>query len=214
MDVNDMIAQISFRFGNRSGIEEQALREIKFAQERLLNDPSIEFWFLHLAIEVQVTGGSGSIEVGAANDPVQDFIREVEGRPLLRQSSEGDYVEMKRVTYEEGLQQFGDAEGVPLVYSFHNRQYDFFPTPSELTSFELFYVYRPLELSLTAPAVLENEFTKYAYSLLMAKAGIALAQGYRDKDGLSNFTNDYNAAFAELMRQTVQYEESNFDQTR
>ena len=209
-----MIAQLSFRFGNRAGIEAEALREIKLAQERLTNDPSMEFWFMHVAIEIQVTAGQASVNVEFAVDPSQDFVREVEGHPLLIRSSEGTLDKIERVNYEDGLRQFGEASGTPLAYSFYGRQYTFFPTPDVLTSFELFYAFKPLALSVEEPTILENEFTVNAYSLLMNKAGIAMAQAYRDKDGLANFTADYNAAFAEIMRQIVQYEESNFDQTR
>lgn len=65
----------------------------------------------------------------------------------------------------------------------------------------------------TSP-VLENQWTKEAFALLMCKAGIALAQAIQHKEALSNFVADYNSAYSEAFTESFARADINFSQVR
>jgi len=120
---------------------------------------------------------------------------------------------LTRVTREKGFSKFQGAEGVPQQYSISGKKVTLYPTPDD--TFVIFwpYILKDVLLSSTTP-VEDNLWSDNAYALLMAKAGIAMAQSIRDEAALQNFTADFTAAYLEVRNDTIAREETNFDQAR
>lgn len=202
--LTNMLAALRFRLGNKKGFEADFLREIRFAQKRLEEDPTIRYWFLLQFSSIVLTPGQNSIQFP------DGFIREYDD-VLPTISINGEDVELDRVDLDEAKEMFGTATGVPQVYVMVDNLLQVYPKPD--AAYVVTFPYMKREPTL-GDSVEENAWTVEAEQVLLNKAGIALAQGFRDKDALANFTNDFQTAFAELMTRVVQREESNMYRQR
>lgn len=208
MSLMEMIAALRFRLGNKKGIDADILREIQLAQKRLEDDPTLEFWFLLQLGTLVVPAGEALVVLP------QSFIRGFDGLAPALVVGEG-YVDLIRMEGEDARYEFGAAVGTPVAYTFIDNQLKLYPTPDNSYTIDFAFVQRAATLTDTeGSAVLTNSFTENAFNLLMNKAGITLSQALRDKEALSNFTNDYNAAFGEMLTRITQREDANFHNQR
>lgn len=203
--LTNLISALRFRLGNKTGREADFLREVQFAQQRLEDDPTLEYWFLVKLATLNVISGDRDVAV-----PL-DFIREYDGIvPLLNVNSK--QLALPRADFEEAVLSFQDAVGQPQCYAMYDERFVLFPIPDKAYTIDYNYLAREEDLVLTTNE--SNAWTKHAFQMLLNKAGIALAQSFRDKDALANFTADFQAAFSELLTRITQREEVNFHQSR
>lgn len=117
--------------------------------------------------------------------------------------------------YPEDAQIAGSDFSSPTFYALVGRTVELYPAPMEDSWISLVYIARePTFVIEGASLVLENQWTKEAFALLMCKAGIALAQALQHKDALSNFVADYNAAYSEAFTETFARADILFSQVR
>jgi hypothetical protein len=204
--LTDMIAALRFRLGNKKGIDADILREIQFAQTRLQEDPTIEYWFLLNLSTIVLPEGQAEI-------PFPDgFIRESEGNlPYIDLGT--SFPELEKMTMSHARNCFGAGVGMPRAYSLGDNVLQVYPIPDKQYNLRFSYI-RQEPVLTTDPVMGTNAWTTEAMQMLLNKAGIPLAQALRDKDALAAFTNDFNVAFAEMMTRVVQREEANFDHQR
>jgi len=205
--LTSLISAIAFRLGNRKGFDQKILFELQFAQQRLEEDPTIQFWFLSETTELELKANEPFVDLPS------DFLREYDTfEPYYIEGGETTF--LKRLMLDEALRLFADAVGPPQAYVLgDDDRLQIFPTPDQDRTITYKYVQEQPELTLE-PLVDTNVWTQNASQLLMNKAGIALTQGTQNKNALANFTNDFQTSWAELIARAVEREESNMDQQR
>lgn len=179
------------------------LSEINLAQSRLERDPNADWWFLLKRVVIPITGGSPVVNLPS------DYLRLAEQSiPVLFTEDGKALGKLARAYQEDAILSETDY---PAYYVLEGNTMSIYPIPAENCSIQIQYVARQPELTAL---VLDNAWTAYGYSLLMCKAGIALAQALQHKDALSNFVADYNAAYKETFNETIARSDVTFSQVR
>jgi hypothetical protein len=205
MNITEILAAIRFRLGNKKGFDNDILREINYAQQRLEDDPTIDYWFLVRFGAFSLTAGDNIVTIPS------DFVREYDGYPPYLTLNER-VVHLDKMDLPDAQIVYGDSTGVPEAYTVVDGEVKVYPKPDQ--NYVLTFPYVGRETTLDGVSVLENGWTKNATQVLLNKAGIALAQAFRDQDALANFTADYQVAFSELMTRVVAREEANMARER
>lgn len=181
------------------------LREIQFAQSRLEDDPRLDYPFLIAVTTLPVIVGTGRVSLPA------DFNRLLSYKEPLFISPDGVYCSLPRVYEEPALVSVGDGQGIPQGFAHYSDVFQLYPASSVEGSVRLPYLRRDTELGLSSSK--ENAWTKNAFSVLMARAGISLAQALQS-EALGSFVSDYNVAYQELSIQTIAKEDALFNLAR
>lgn len=179
------------------------LAEINLAQSRLERDPNADWWFLLNRVMRPVTGGSAVVTLP------DNYLRLAEQSIPVLFTEDGEALgKLARAYQEDAILSETDY---PAYYVLEGNTMSIYPIPAENCSVQIQYVAKQPELGA---AMLENAWTAYGYTLLMCKAGIALAQALQNKDALSNFVADYNAAYKETFNETIARSDVTFSQAR
>lgn len=179
------------------------LAEINLAQLRLERDPSTDWWFLLKRVSLPLAAGSSDVQLPA------DYIRIAEQSiPVLYQKDGTALGKLARAYQEDAV--LADTDH-PAYYVLENDTFKVYPIPTQDYDVNIQYVAKDVELSDTATT---NLWMDFAYSLLMNKAGIALAQGIQHKDALANFSADFAAAYKEAFIESVARSDLTFSQVR
>lgn len=134
--------------------------------------------------------------------------------PLLLNQDKTLAIKLARA-YPEDAFVDGPAYANPTFFALVGRTIELYPAPITDGWLSIVYISREPTFVLdgTSP-VLENQWTREAFTLLMCKAGIALAQALQAGDALSNFVADYNAAYSETFTESFARSDINFSQVR
>lgn len=179
------------------------LAEINLAQSRLERDPATDWWFLLKRVDIPVTEGNPSVPM-----PV-DYIRLAEQSiPVLFQEDGTALGKLARAYQEDAV--LADTDH-PAYFVLENDTFKIYPVPKQDYVVNIQYVAKQVELTDLVPT---NLWMEFAYSLLMNKAGIALAQGIQHKDALVNFSADFAAAYKEAFTESVARSDLTFSQSR
>lgn len=179
------------------------VRELALAQSRLQKDPTVDWWFLLKRVKLPLLAGNTNLALPADYERLAD-----QTVPMLLDLSGAPLRPMARAYYEDGIMADTDA---PTYYVPAGLTLSIYPAAIQDYQVDLQYVMADVFLSDT---VLENQWTKYGYQLLMCKAGIAIAQALQAGDALSNFVADYNSAYKELFNESFARADINFSQVR
>jgi hypothetical protein len=190
-------------------MENQILREVQLAQSRLEKDPKVDWWFLQKKIDIEV-GPTAQFPVMPSN-----YERLVDQTvPLFFNQEKTLASKMVRAYPEDALLNEGDYSN-PVFFALVGRTIELYPSPAVNGWLSVVYIAREPNFVLEgASPILENQWTKEAFTLLMCKAGIALAQALQAGDALSNFVADYNAAYSETFVESFARADINFSQVR
>lgn len=179
------------------------MAELNLAQLRLERDPSVDWWFLLTRVSLPLTAGSNDLPLPA------DYLRLAEQSvPVLYQKDGAAVGKLVRAYQEDAV--FYDTK-TPTYYVLEGNTFKVYPTPEQDFDLNIQYVKKESELSESTPT---NLWVEFAYTLLMNKAGIALAQGIQHKDALANFSADYIAAYREVFNESVARSDLTFSQAR
>lgn len=179
------------------------LAELNLAQSRLERDPACDWWFLIKWVTLDIASGQSVVTLPP------DYIRIAEQTvPVLLNADGTPLGKLARAYYEDAL--FADASQ-PAVYVLGEGALAVYPKPEQ--EYKLRFAYVKADVPLSS-SVLENQWTKFGYTLLMNKAGIALAQAIQHKDALGNFAADYAASYKETFNETVAHSDATFSQVR
>lgn len=199
MNLTDLISMISFRLGNRKGLDAQIILETKHAQMRLENSPDCDWWFLKDIREVVTTDGIITL------DP--DVVRITDQSDIIIKPASEDRYRIAVRSFEDTLHINGEDQLDQAAYSYFGNVIRLYPTPTESTTVRLPVIKRATELTTNN---LTNLWTDHGFSVLMSRTGIALAQAIQNQGALQAFTADYAAAYAELRNESVAKADSNF----
>lgn len=103
------------------------------------------------------------------------------------------------------------ALGAPTAFCLTGKTFSLVPAAGIEGTVRIRYIAKATELALSATT--ENSWTENAFALLMAKAGIALAQALQS-DTVAAFAADYASAYDEAMSDTVAREDTQFSLSR
>lgn len=208
MDLNEAIAAIQFRLGDRKDLAVQIEAEIRLAQERLELSPLTDPWFLVQQGFFVINEGDLTIDLPA------NFNRELDDGTVIASNGELTGI-VKKATYESAFVEFNDATGAPQKYATRGDKIYIFPLPDKEYHLRFPYLFKDTVLSTTSePVQLANGWLTEAPMVLVNKAGIAIAQALKNKESLKDFSNDFNVAFKELEAATVHREDVNTDIAR
>ena len=170
-------------------------------------DPRVDWWFL-------LQQRSIPLEDGAFLFP--DDVERIADQtiPLLYiDGADTPPIKLKRCYPEDGEFLESPTDGM-LFYSVVGRTFQVYPTPLEACTVKVQVINKQAVLTLDDPSVLSNEWTDHAYSLLMNKAGIPLAQAIQNEVALQNFSADFATAYTESSLETYARADFNFSQVR
>lgn len=179
------------------------LAEINLAQLRLERDPAVDWWFLLTRTNLPLTAESNDLQLPT------DYLRLAEQSvPVLYHKDGTALGKLARAYQEDAV--FYDTTA-PAYYVLENNTFKVYPTPSQDFDVNIQYVKKDVELS---SSVTTNLWVDFAFTLLMNKAGIALAQGIQHKDALVNFSADFAVAYKEAFIESVARSDLTFSQVR
>lgn len=199
MNLTDLISMVSFRLGNRTGLDSQIIMEARHAQMRLENTTDCDWWFLKQIQEVKTTTGSIILD--------SDVIRLTDQSDVLIKTASEDRFKIAVRSFEDTLLINGKDLIDQPAYSYFNNVVTIYPTPAETLTVRLPVMKRAAELTTGA---LTNLWTANGFSVLMARTGIAVAQALQNQGALQAFTADYAVAYVELLNESVARADSNF----
>lgn len=199
MNLTDLISMISFRLGNRTGLDSQIILEAKHAQMRLENSPDCDWWFLKEIREIVTTDGVINLD--------NDIVRITDQSDILIKAENENRYRIVVRSFEDTLQINGEDQINQAAYSYFGNVIRLYPTPIESTVVRLPVIARASELTTSN---LTNAWTDHGFTLLMTRAGIALSQALQNQGALQAFTADYAVAYAELLKESVARADSNF----
>ena len=199
MNLTDLISMVSFRLGNRTGLDSQIIMEARHAQMRLENTTDCDWWFLKQIQEVKTTTGSIILD--------SDVIRLTDQSDVLIKTASEDRFKIAVRSFEDTLLINGKDLIDQPAYSYFNNVVTIYPTPAETLTVRLPVMKRAAELTTGA---LTNLWTANGFTVLMTRTGIAVAQALQNQGALQAFTADYAVAYAELLNESVARADSNF----
>ena len=199
MNLTDLISMVSFRLGNRTGLDSQIIMEARHAQMRLENTTDCDWWFLKQIQEVKTTTGSIILD--------SDVIRLTDQSDVLIKTASEDRFKIAVRSFEDTLLINGKDLIDQPAYSYFNNVVTIYPTPAKTLTVRLPVMKRAAELTTGS---LTNLWTANGFSVLMARTGIAVAQALQNQGALQAFTADYAVAYAELLNESVARADSNF----
>ena len=199
MNLTDLISMVSFRLGNRTGLDSQIIMEARHAQMRLENTTDCDWWFLKQIQEVTTTTGSIILD--------SDVIRLTDQSDVLIKTASEDRFKIAVRSFEDTLLVNGKDLIDQPAYSYFNNVVTIYPPPAETLTVRLPVMKRAAELTTSA---LTNLWTANGFTVLMTRTGIAVAQALQNQGALQAFTADYTVAYAELLNESVARADSNF----
>lgn len=199
MNLTDLISMISFRLGNRTGLDSQIILEANHAQMRLENSPDCDWWFLKDIQEVDTTTGLLVLDT--------DVIRITDQSDVLIKPDGESRFRIAVRSFEDTLQINGEDQLDQAAYSFFGNTVRLYPTPVKNTLVRLPVMKRGTPLSTNN---LTNVWTEYGFTVLMTRTGIAVSQALQNQGALQAFTADYVVAYTELKNESVARADSNF----
>jgi hypothetical protein len=196
MTRDEVVAVLRRRLGNRStSINDAVIEELKLAQTRLEQVPVANAtvlaelpWFL-----ITEEASSATVADEERVEIPSDFIMELEaGAMWLQENStwneifKGDLDSLRATD----LANITDQRYYALVGGY----FRFFPTPDDVYPVKMLYYKYDDVLSTN----IENQWLKYVPELMIAEAGIKLAQFIQNDKKVVEFTNDRMVEVARL----------------
>lgn len=202
MDRDTAVSHIKEGLGFRTDLDDRIVLRLQRVQDLLEQGKTLP-WFL---IEEGVT-----IAVTAGNDATipDGFIREVEYEHALhyRESLTTAPVYLRKVGYDEGLDEYGDASDgdVPVAYSIRKTTFRLFPRTTAAVT--LYWDYYKRADPLTSN--IENPWLANSPWLLIGNAGASIAKTLRNKGAESEFTEVAQAAWDAVMKENALRQSAN-----
>lgn len=206
---SSLVNTLQSRLGTRTALETLCVTELQLAQTELESDPFLP-WFL----EANVIDSTTFVTVANTRtlSPPTGFLRLVDEKDsfLLRGTSTRFPIAKKDLDIL--LQDTSiTTTGEPEFYAQVGMTFYLFPTPTVVYNGSLHYYTADTVLSTDASS---NNWSLYAPELLIARAGISVAQALRDAASIKYFTGLYSDRLEKLKQLSSAIEESGRTRTR
>jgi len=195
MTLNDAVDTISGRLGQRAGLEERIIAEMKFAQA-VQEGRAFLPWFLQEIALVQTVVADPLLAFPTGFLREQDeecglFLTQDDGSllPLLK----AEYTALLRMETLKG-------SGPPKAYALYGGGYRIFPVPDAVYDLEALYYKAD---SFPASGADTNKWLTEGASLLIAATGVGVAKFLRSVESVQLFMQEYLEALSEMRRAHV-----------
>lgn len=198
MTRNEAVQIIADRLGQRSGLADQIVNEMKLAQTKLEHGGFLP-WFLKAKYDATFDTSPVYIQDG--------FLREIEDTPLFSYyDDDGVLHDMEKDFYSTLVAATAngdiDATGPPEYYAIPDATFiHLFPVPDKSYSGHSRYYAAATALTVDT----ENAWLKYAPDVLISETGMKIAKFLRDEVAVALFKEDLIVANEKMIRDTVAF---------
>lgn len=188
MTLGDMIKVISFRLGNRTGLESQITLEIKLAQQELEKAGDDLPWFLKLGDQAL------SVPAGQSKALPSGFLRMISVFKGTTEYDQGDRADMK----------LARAKG-RKIYAIFDATLFLPDEDTDAVTLEIDYF---KEASILETEAATNGWSLNAAGVLIAETGITVARFLRDEEAMGLFAQTLQRATGRLTEEITAREEA------
>lgn len=205
MNYGEAVANIAKKLGNRTDLDASIQSEILLAQAELEAAVTLP-WFL--------LGPEKYIDIDAATDRVAiptGFIREYEDGALwVEDTTTGDFTKLTKTHFDilRQVESTGESDEVPEYYTLAGGYFYLAPPPAAQTRLRIMSYNAADTLAAAADT---NAWLTYNPEMLIAKAGMRMAQYLRSVELYGMFQSQYVEAAAAQEKHNVAREMENFE---
>lgn len=195
MTRDEIVALIARRVGNRTGMDDDIVEELKLAQTQLEAEAELP-WFLlsEMSTSNHVTAGEERVSLPS------DYLRHYEDGFLwyYDDTAADPWVEIPKDDYRI-LKAAYTGTGIPKRHALRGLNLTLHPTPAAAYTLKMVYFQQADPLTTN----IENVWGKYAPDVLLNRAGIAVAENLQHAEALGRFTAQYTAAKGRMDADTI-----------
>ena len=196
MTPDEAVAIIHRRLGNRSGLETQILAELVEAQREEELEPELP-WFLLSSTTLTTVADTETLALPS------DFIQDVDGVEMWGTDSASETRHIKKNRYRLLKARYvGEANQFPKGYDLLGSTIYFQPIPDAAYSLTFFYFAN--DPTAIASGGATNLWLTNAPSVLIGRAGMAVAMFTEDQEKVAGFQAIYSEAKKSMMHRTIQ----------
>lgn len=207
MTLSEVVANIARKLGNRTDLDAAIADEVRLAQIELEAARQLP-WFL--LDEEQY------IDIAAETDRLAlptGFLREYEKGALWRYDADvGKYQKLVKLALDDLRDVTADTEDdsdtVPMYYALAGKYFHLAPVPGDTVRLQILCYTRDDTLTLDGDT---NDFLTYNPELLLAKAGMRMAQWLQNPGAFAMFQSQYVEAATAQEAQNTAREMENFE---
>lgn len=197
------VAEMQKILGFRTDRENECISALQTAQRLLERGRSLPYFLKQESQTLTVASGSGE------TDLPERFLREVQDEGPTFVNSDGDLIEIEKVTYDIAKSRFvSEDAGAPVAYALRKETLWF--RPDRDTSYSLSWGYYKGAVILDSEV--ENEWLEEelgAPEVLWARAGMHLAKIMRNATAYDLFKEVYVEAWVGMQGDTIEREAEN-----
>lgn len=204
MNFGEAVANVAKKLGNRTDLNTSIQAEIQLAQAELEASRTLP-WFL-LQEELYTTVAADATSVGVPSD----FLREYEGGALwIEDASTGKFTRLTKVHFDDLRSvEYDEEDTNPTYYALAGGNFYLAPPPAADTRLRIMCYRRAETLSDDADT---NVWLDNNPELLIAKAGMRMAQYLRSTELFAMFQSQYSENMSSQEQANVAREMENFE---
>jgi hypothetical protein len=197
----EAVTLIQDRLGQRTGIENQIVKELQAAQRRLEAGATLPWFLLKKSTALATVANTQTLALPAG------FLLENEEGGFWIQDTDGERTFLVKGDYgtfsvDECLLDSDNPVRRPTNYSLIAGVIYFFPIPTAVYPLEMTYYGADTVLTTDAGT---NLWLLNASEVLICRAGMSLAKFLRDGEALAIFSDDFREAWADLLAKNIQF---------
>lgn len=204
MNFGEAVANVAKKLGNRTDLDDSIKAEIQLAQAELEASRTLP-WFL-LQTEMYTTAAADATYVTTP----EDFLREYEGGALwVEDTSTGDFTKLTKIHFDDlRAVEYDEEDTNPTYYALAGGNFYLAPPPAADTRLRIMCYRKADTLSDDADT---NVWLDNNPELLIAKAGMRMAQYLRSVELFSMFQSQYSENMTSQEQANVAREMENFE---
>ncbi len=200
---SEAIAAIQRRLAYHTGLSTTIIDELKYAQTELEGLPELPFFLRTEVSEIDTTATEERVPVPT------DFIRELEDEDCLYyfNAAAAEATDVWTPLAKEELRFLRaeyPGEGPPAAYYLGNEYFRIFPTPDAAYRLKMIYLAHDDVLD----SDIENKWLKHRPSILIARAGLHIAQNSRDSAASAYFAGLYAEQLKDMTNEEIARQEA------
>lgn len=205
MNFGEAVANIAKKLGNRTDLDDSIKAEIQLAQGELEAGRTLP-WFLIQSEQYTIVAANAKTVALPTG-----FIREYEDGALwIEDADAGTFEKLEKVHLDDlrAVEGSGDEDQAPEYYALAGLQFHIAPAPIADTRLRIMCYTAAGALAADADT---NVWLQYTPEVLLAKAGMRMAQYLRSTELFIMFQSQYTEAMQALEHSTVARAMENFE---
>lgn len=208
MNFGEAVTNIAKKLGNRTDLDESIKAEIKLAQAELEASRTLPWFLLQEELYTTIAAGDKRVQIPS------DFLREYENGALwVEDTDAGTFTQLTKVHFDdlrrvELITSDDDENAAPTYYALAGTFFHIVPAPAEATRLRIMCYRRADELTDPSDT---NLWLDNNPELLLAKAGMRMAQYLRSTELYAMFQSQYTENMTSQEQANVAREMENFE---